>query len=99
MSAAGLGGGEKEKPKPPPGPVTAPAAVVFEGVSADGGGRFPTTALTLYFSDVIDGLSAGGVTLTPVGDNNSGITKGALEGEGPSYTLYVGNVAADGWST
>ena len=97
MSAAGLGGGEKEKPKPAPGPVT--VAVDFEEVTADGGpvdgvDVYPTKALTLHFSAGIAGLSADHITLTfPDGAN---ITKVALEGKGPSYTLYVSDVAADG---
>ena len=83
------------------GPVT--TAVVFEGVSADGGpvegggAEYPTTALMLDFSAGIAGLSAGGITLTPIGNANKTITKGALEGSGPSYPLYVSGVAVEGY--
>ena len=74
-----------------------PLPIPDGGAEADGGGGYPTTALTLHFSAGIAELSAGDITLIPVGDANKTITKGTLAGSGPSYTLYVGNVSVEGY--
>ena len=68
----------------------------MDGSQADGGVVYPTKALTLHFSAAITGLSADDITLTPIDGADIGITKGELTGDGPSYTLSVGDVAADG---
>jgi hypothetical protein len=56
-------------------------------VSADGGSGIPTTALTLVFSEAITNLSAADITLSI--NNPFGLTKGDLNGDGPSYTLGI----------
>ena len=78
--------------EPDPKPPSQPAAVVFTGIQADGGGLYSTTALTLHFSAGIAGLTADDITLAPSGV----ITKKTLEGAGPSYTLYVDGITAEG---
>jgi hypothetical protein len=56
-------------------------------VTPNGGSGTATTALTLTFSEVITGLSAADITLSM--SSPFGLTKGALSGAGPSYTLGV----------
>jgi hypothetical protein len=68
--------------------------VTFGGVAADGEtGTSTTTALTLTFDKSIPGLAADDITL---GAGVTGAKKGALSGEGPSYTLGISGVAAEG---
>jgi len=64
--------------------------VTFSGVTAAG---TPTTSLTLTFSAAINGLAATDITLTP---GSTGATKGALTGNGPTYTLAISGVTAAG---
>jgi hypothetical protein len=71
--------------------------VAFTGAQADGGEGYATTALSLHFSKAITGLSAADITLTSIGDANKSITKGTLEGVGPSYTLPVSGVKVEGF--
>jgi hypothetical protein len=73
-----------------PGVIDIPGTpVTFSSVTANGTSGTPTTALTLVFSEAIPGLSAADITLTMV--SPFGVTKGALSGAGPSYTLVVGS--------
>ena len=61
-------------------------SVNFNGVTANGSSMMRTTQLTLNFSSAIAGLAATDITLT----NGTGtVTKGALTGTGPTYTLAV----------
>jgi hypothetical protein len=62
-------------------------SATFVSVSANGGSGTPTTALTLTFSKAVTGLSASNINLTMSGI--FGVTKGALSGNGPTYTLGV----------
>ena len=71
--------------------------VAFTGAQADGGEGYTTTALSLHFNKAITGLNENGITLTSIGDANGSITKGKLEGVGPSYTLPVSGVKVEGF--
>jgi alpha-tubulin suppressor-like RCC1 family protein len=78
----------------PPGSIIAytPETVKFSALTANGAANITTTdTLTLTFSQAITGLSAADLTVT-------GATKGALSGAGPSYTLAVSGIAAEGAS-
>ena len=84
LSLAGCGdpeeGGDKD------------VAVTLVSVAADGGAAATTTALTLTFDKAIDGLNADDITLSGV----EGVTKGALGGAGPEYTLPISGFDAGG---
>ena len=72
----------------------APGAVSFTSLAANGNEvNTPTTVLTLTFNKVITGLTADDITLTA---GSTGATKGALSGSGPTYTLAVSGITADG---
>jgi hypothetical protein len=62
-------------------------SATLTGVTANGGSGTPTTELTLVFDKSVSGLSASDITLTKPG--LFGVTKGALSGDGPTYTLGV----------
>jgi len=66
--------------------------VTLNSVTADGSTWQTTTQLTLTFSQPIPGLSAADITLSGV----SGVTRGTLSGSGPTYTLPINGVTADG---
>jgi hypothetical protein len=63
-------------------------SATLESVTANGGSGIPTTALTLTFDKVVNGLSVSDITLGMSG-SLFGVTKGALSGTGPEYTLGV----------
>jgi len=66
-------------------------AVVFEDVIANGSATETTTALTLTFDELIEGLTADDITLSGV----DGVVKGTLaDGTGASYILPI-----DGFTT
>jgi hypothetical protein len=73
-------------------------AVTLNSVTADGSASQTTTQLTLTFSQAITGLNAANINL---GNSISGLTKGTLNGSGPTYTLPVsgfvqgGNLSVD----
>jgi hypothetical protein len=56
-------------------------------VTANGSSGTPTTALTLIFNKAVYGLTAGDIALTLPGIFD--VTKGALSGSGPTYTLGI----------
>jgi hypothetical protein len=66
-------------------------SATLESVTADGSSGTPTTALTLTFDHAINGLTAADINLTITG--TWGVTKGALSGSGPVYTLGIGTFA------
>jgi uncharacterized protein YodC (DUF2158 family) len=66
-------------------------------VSPNGTPGTPTTSLTLEFDKVVNGLSASDITVTMPG-SPFGVTKGALSGDGPEYTLGI-NSPIDGTVT
>jgi predicted small secreted protein len=66
--------------------------VTLVSVAADGGAAATTTALTITFDKAIDGLNADDITLSGV----EGVTKGALGGAGPEYTLPISGFDAGG---
>ena len=67
-------------------------SMTFTGLTANGSATVTTTHLTLTFDQIISGLSANDITLSGL----SGITKGALDGSGSSYTLGVSGFNAGG---
>jgi hypothetical protein len=69
------------------GNATAPDTPILISVTPNGGSGTPTTELTLLFDRAVSGLSADDITLSMPGP--FGVTKGALSGNGPSYTLGV----------
>jgi hypothetical protein len=66
--------------------------VTFIAVIANGSESQTTTALALVFSEAITELSANDISLSGV----SGVSKGALTGAGPSYTLPISGFSAGG---
>jgi hypothetical protein len=72
--------------------ATGPIDVAFSGVTPNGGNNEKTTLLTLTFDKAIPGLVATDITLSGV----TGVTRGALSGSGPTYTLGITNNSADG---
>jgi formylglycine-generating enzyme len=67
-------------------------AVTFSGVTANGSVSQTTTQLAFTFSQAITGLSADDITLNGV----SGVTKGTLNGSGPTYTLGISGFTTGG---
>jgi hypothetical protein len=68
--------------------------VKFERVTANGAADTTVTAsLTLIFDEKIPGLSADNITIHA---GSTGVKKGALSGDGPSYTLGISDVTAAG---
>jgi hypothetical protein len=77
------------------GPAT-PQQVEFNSVTANGtADKTSTTALTLAFSQAIDGLTADDIELSGM----SGVTKGQLGRNGTTYTLPVSGFTAKGTLT
>jgi len=62
------------------------AKVTLNSVTADGSATEQTTKLTLVFSAAIEDLEAADISVTGTGIT---VTKGALSGDGPSYTLAI----------
>ena len=73
-------------------PIYSITPVTFSGVTANGSSTQTTTQIELTFDKAINGLSASNITLSGV----SGVTKGALSGSGPTYTLPIGGFTAGG---
>jgi hypothetical protein len=74
---------------------TAPIAVTFSTLTADGSATQTTTQLTLNFSQAVTGLTAEDISLSGV----SSVQKGILSDSGPSYTLPISGFIADGTLT
>jgi uncharacterized repeat protein (TIGR02543 family) len=72
--------------------LLAPTAVTLNSITDNSNETQTTTALTLTFSQVIDGLTADDITF----DGVSGVTKGTLSGSGPVYTLPISGFTASG---
>jgi hypothetical protein len=72
-----------------------PIPVTFSTLSQNGSATQTTTQLNLTFSQAITGLTAADITLSGV----SGVTRGALSGSGPSYTLDISGVTVAGTLT
>ena len=68
--------------------------VTFSSVTQNGNATTTTTELTLTFSAAIIGLSADDITLS--GAASVGVSKGALSGSGPTYTLPISGVTTGG---
>ena len=68
--------------------------LTLNSVTANGSDTKTTTQLTLSFNRAIKGLSASDITLSGV----SGVSKGTLNGSGPTYTLPI-TVTAGGTLT
>jgi hypothetical protein len=66
--------------------------VTFNGVSGNGNSSQTTTQLTLTFSAAIAGLAASDISLSGV----PGVTKGILQGSGPTYTLPISGFTSGG---
>jgi hypothetical protein len=65
-------------------------------VAADGtAGTTASAAITFTFGAAVTGLTAGDITLGKTGDTGS-VTKGALTGEGQTWTLALDSVATAG---
>ena len=65
--------------------------ITFNSLTANGvANSITTTELTLTFSQAIPGLTADDITVI------GGATKGTLSGNGPTYTLTVTDITADG---
>jgi hypothetical protein len=70
-------------------------AVTFSSVTANGSATPRTTALTLTFSEAIEGLTNSNITLSGVG----GIKKGTLSVSGTTYTMPISGFTAGGTLT
>ena len=72
-----------------------PIAVAFNSVTPNGGATQTTTVLTLAFSKAIADFTEDDITLSGI----VGVIKGALSGNGPSYTLPISGFSAGGTVT
>ena len=72
--------------------------VTFSSLTGNGGSTHTTTLLTLTFTQPINALSAGDITIThSVSGQN--VNKGALAGSGPDYTLPISGFTSSGTLT
>jgi len=70
------------------------SGITFLSVTANGNNQRTTSLLILNFSAPVPGLASADIVFSSV--TNGAVTKGILEGTGPSYLLPITNVTRSG---